>query len=53
VLQQTPSTQLPEPHSVPAAQVEPFALLQLPLPSALQTRPVPQLAVLQHAPSTQ
>jgi hypothetical protein len=53
VLQQTPWTQLPEPHSAPMAQVAPFGSLpQLPLASQVlgETQSVLPLQVTLHAP---
>lgn len=51
-LQQTPSTQLPEPHSAAAPQLLPFALLQVPAPFALHLSK-PHEDTWQQTPSTQ
>ena len=54
VLQQTPSTQLPDAHSVPAAQAVPFTLRHWPTaPVTLQAYPAVLHALLQHTPDTQ
>jgi hypothetical protein len=53
VLQQVPSTQFPEPHSVLAVQAVPFGLLQVPSPFALHFSPVPHDEDEQQTPSTQ
>jgi hypothetical protein len=53
VLQHTPSTQLPEPHSVPSEHAVPFGLLHVPAVLALHLSGEVHDAVLQHTPSTQ
>jgi hypothetical protein len=53
LLQHTPSTQWPLPHSASAAHVAASGLLQVPRPFASQRRPALQEATLQHTPSTQ
>jgi hypothetical protein len=51
VLQQTPSTQLPEPHSLAVVQVELIGFEHVPAPFALQTWPVGHASTPQHTPS--
>ena len=51
--QQYPSTQVPLPHWLPAVHVAPFGNEQVPVVFALHTRPGLQLALWQHALSTQ
>ena len=53
VLQHTPSTQLPEPHSLPALHPAASGFEHVPRPLALHFRPVPQVPVEQHVLSTQ
>ena len=52
--QHTPSTHLPLPHSLPAAQMVPFTLVQVPSePEMLHEKPEPVQVVLQQMPETQ
>jgi hypothetical protein len=50
--QHTPSTQLPDAHSVPVRHAEPMTLRQVPAASA-QVRPAPHELVAQHVELTQ
>jgi hypothetical protein len=53
-LQQTPSTQFPVEHSLPAAQVVPFAFLQVPaVPVRLHDEPAAVHVVAQQTPCAQ
>lgn len=52
-LQQTPSTQLPEPHSVPSVQVVPFGLLHVPVVLALHFSGEAHEVLVQQTLSTQ
>ena len=51
--QQTPSTQLPEPHSLDFEQATPSGFEQVPAPFTLHFKPPAQLATSQQTPSTQ
>jgi hypothetical protein len=54
LLQQTPSTQLPDAHSPAAAHAVPFAFLHVPTePDALQVKPLVAQALSQQRPATQ
>jgi hypothetical protein len=55
VLQQTPSAQKPDAHSVPRVHAVPLFLVHLPLVDGLPLHesPGPQLATPQHTPSVQ
>jgi hypothetical protein len=53
LLQQTPSAQTPEPHSVPVVQATPRGLEQVPTPLALHLRGAVHEDDEQHTPSTQ
>jgi hypothetical protein len=53
VLQQTPSTQLPLPHSLGPPQLVAFFFVHAPTPDRLHADPAVQVVVAQQTPSTQ